>query len=175
MAELQLLIKCGKDLGFEGAELQKWVEEKEKARKEEEKEKARRDEEREERVALREEKRRRDELELLKVQQRLDDKVQKPAPIGWKPKLPVFNEGVDLIDGYLQRFTVHAESLGWPKEEWGKNLYNLLTGQALQACISFSKEDLQDFDKMRGILLNRFGLTEEGYCQKFHKAVPQIG
>ena len=39
MAELQLLIKCGKDMGLEGVELQKWVEqkEKEKTRKKEEK------------------------------------------------------------------------------------------------------------------------------------------
>ena len=93
-------------------------------------------------MALREEKRRRDELELLKIQQRFDDKVQKPALIGWKPKLPVFNEDVDLIDGYLQRFTVQAESLGWPKEEWGGKCVQPVNRPGASSVYTFLKRRL---------------------------------
>ncbi|XP_055891625.1 uncharacterized protein LOC129927279 [Biomphalaria glabrata] len=77
------------------------------------------------------------------------------------------------MDAYLARFEVHAQATERPKTQWGSHLYTLSQGKALQACINFSKKDLEEYDKVKEVLMKRYNLTDDGYREKFHKAKPE--
>uniref|UniRef100_A0A2C9L1F5 Uncharacterized protein n=1 Tax=Biomphalaria glabrata TaxID=6526 RepID=A0A2C9L1F5_BIOGL len=194
MAErLTQLIATGKEMGLSGTALQEWVKEREDREREEHvKEREERAKEREvvERAKEREAVERAKEAEARTKEKEADVEIHKLRvrelelretkgeikehikPI-WKPKLPPFNENVDQIDAYLARFEVHAQATEIPKTQWGSHLYTLLQGKALQACINFSKKDLEEDDKVKEVLMKRYNLTDDGYREKFHKAKPE--
>ena len=96
------------------------------------------------------------------------------APVWSAPKvkLPMFQEDQDDMDAYLARFERYATTQKWKNDEWTTHLSMLLTGKGLQAFVSMSAEDSQDFTKVKETLLRRYMLTEEGFRKKFRYAKP---
>ena len=47
------------------------------------------------------------------------------------PKIPVFSDGADMIDSYIQHFERFAQANNSRREEWARALSTLLTGKAL--------------------------------------------
>ena len=66
-----------------------------------------------------------------------------------KPKLPKFDECVDDVDAYLDKFERFATSNQRPRDNWANNLSPLLTGKALQAYVSLSVADSNDYDVVK--------------------------
>ena len=97
--------------------------------------------EREERVRDKER-----EFELEKL--RLTNTVQSSThtKVGKIPKFQSFDssKGQD-IDVYLQNFARHAHLSGWEKSEWGRYLFNLLSGDALGVLLSLKEEEISDY------------------------------
>ena len=48
------------------------------------------------------------------------------------PKLPMFADGKDELDSYLNRLDRFAAKAGWKKESWATKLSAFLTGKALE-------------------------------------------
>ena len=62
----------------------------------------------------------------------MNDSAYRPRNSGRSPKLPVFSEGKDDMDAYLQRFERYAENEGWDDNCYGTYLGSLLSGKALE-------------------------------------------
>ncbi len=194
MATLKELIELGKELGYEGIDLQKFVaEQQEKEREERRKERELQREkeeqerqlqrEREEREQQREmeekERERRHELEMkkLELQERerqspLNSSVTETTSGRSIPKLPVFDDSKDEIDSYLQRFERFAQNQKWERAEWATYLSALRSGPALEVNSRMRHEDAQDYYKLKKQLLQRYDLTDNGYRAKFRSARP---
>lgn len=164
MAEYQLLkdyAELGQNLGYTGEELKQFVAELHKQ------ERQRRVEEREEDKARREDEERmlQVKLEIEKAKLALAESCGNvPAPVtAAKPKLPKYDESLDSVDIYLDRFERFASANQWPKEEWANLLSPLLTGKALQAYVSLTIDDAKDYEAVKVAILHRYQLTEEGY------------
>lgn len=91
-----------------------------------------------------------------------------------RPKIPPFEDGKDDMGSYLSRFERLAEANQWAREEWATSLSALLTGHALDTYSRLSKEDAENYDCLRAALLNRYGLTGEGYRKKLREAKPDF-
>ena len=141
MADIQLLLKLGRELDFSGQELRDWVDRKAAEQKQ-----------REERAAERELKR----LELEAQSQIATLSSQDSAP---KIKLPPFDDRVDEIDAYIFRFEVHAHKY-WPRDEWGTYFISLLRGRALTYFreLRFNPGDTL---RVKDLMLMRFAHTED--------------
>lgn len=92
---------------------------------------------------------------------------------GYRPEIPVFVDGRDDVDSYLTRFERVADMFKWDKEEWAVCLSVLLTGRALDAYVGLSAEEAKDYDKLKRAILERYGLTEEGYRRKFRESIAE--
>ena len=90
-----------------------------------------------------------------------------------RPKIPTFEDGKDNMDSYLNRFERIAEVSHWPREEWATNLSALLTGRALDIYSRLNGQEAEDYDQLKMVLLNRYGLTAEGYRKKLRTARPE--
>ena len=62
------------------------------------------------------------------------------------PKLPYFEETVDDMDAYLQRFERYATSQSWPKDELAVHLSALLKGKALNVYTRIAPHEAMKFD-----------------------------
>ncbi len=178
MATLKELIELGKELGYEGIDLQKFVaeqqqKEREERRKERELQREKEEQERqlqrerEERERQREmeerqreleekERERRHELEMkkLELQERerqspLNSSVTETTSGRSIPKLPVFDDSKDEIDSYLQRFERFAQNQKWERAEWASYLSALLSGLPLEVYSRMGHEDAQVYDKVK--------------------------
>ena len=141
MADIQLLLKLGKELDLSGQELRDWVDRKAAEQKEERAAQIAREERaaqilreeradqiaRDERVAERELKKLELEAQIAKASSKDSPRSQNSAP---KIKLPPFDDRIDEIDAYIFRFEVHAQKY-WPRAEWGSYFISLLRGRAL--------------------------------------------
>ena len=109
------------------------------------------------------------ELEKLRLSNTLGNSTH--AKVGKIPKFQSFDSsrGQD-IDVYLQNFARHASLSGWKKEEWGRYLFNLLSGDALGVLLSLKEDDVNDYDKVKDALLRQFGCTKFGFQNKFRSA-----
>ena len=173
---LQDLLQLGSSLGYEGSDLRDFVEQQQKDMREErarEREHAREVQEKEHEEK---EKERAFELQRLRLvaEHPASPQVTPPTPTP-KPKLPKFDETVDDLDAYLERFERCAATYEWPKDSWASCLCPLLTGKALEAYISMSSKDSGDYDLVKVAILQRYMLTEEGYRQKFRDTNPEKG
>ena len=92
-----------------------------------------------------------------------------------KPKLPKYDEDVDDLDAYLERFERYAVTHQWPEDEWAVNLSPLLTGKALEAYVCLSSADAVSYEKVKKAVLLRYMMTEEGYRMKFRETNPEKG
>ena len=90
-----------------------------------------------------------------------------------KPKLPAFVDGKDDLDAYLARFERTATANGWPREDWATNLSALLTGRALNVYSRLNERDANDYFRLKEALLQRYGLTAEGYRRKLRESGPE--
>lgn len=197
--DLEGLIKAGRELGFDENELRSFVIEQQAIEREELELVL---QERIKQSELQQEQERR-ELELNKTEQELEMKekdieerekerkhelpviqLRQDLPTGAphynfngvpKPKLPKFDENLDDIDAYIERFERYATTHKWPVEQWVVNLCSLLSGKALQAYIALPPTNANNYDSVKKAILKRYVLTEEGYRTKFRVTVPEKG
>ncbi|KAL8573663.1 hypothetical protein ACOMHN_007216 [Nucella lapillus] len=201
ISTLDQLATTGRDLGYEGEDLRKFVEgqqriereerakkredeqrrvenERKKSEAENEMEKLKIESENEmERLRLREKEL---ELERVKIESEGSEASSSiherqrtnNAP---RPKLPKFVEGSDSIDAYISRFEVFGRSQGWQEEEWAMTLSALLTGKALYIFSTLPPTQQTDFSSLKQALLKGFELTEESFRKKFRSVRLQAG
>ena len=72
---------------------------------------------------------------------------------GKSTKIPVFSDGTDMIDSYIQRFERFAQANSWRREEWAQALSTLLTGKALDVYSRLSDKDSGNYEKFKSALL----------------------
>ena len=87
-----------------------------------------------------------------------------------KPKIPFFDEKVDEMDSYLERFDWVAEGCNWDKKDWPYHLSQYLKGKATDAYIRLSPTDRKNYHKVKEALLERFNLTQECYRKNLREA-----
>lgn len=173
--EVERLTEVGKQLGYSGSDLQKFVQE-ERAR------------ERELRAIQRDAQREKEihekellgmQIELEKIKKEANEQPPNPAllellrPKATAPKLPAFCEGKDDMDAYLQRFERYAVAKSWKKEEWAINLSALLQGKGVAAYNRLSPPEANNYDALKPELLKAYQLTEDGFKEKFRSAKPE--
>ena len=145
-------IESGKQLGLKGKDLlQFFSEQQEKAREESlwsvEVSKLERAAEREHQAGQAEAQRQH-EFEMRKLELELR-------------QLPLFVDGKDDLDSYLQRFERFAKGNCWEEERWATMLSALLTGRALDVYSRMPEEAVMDYNQLKEALLKRDELTDE--------------
>lgn len=91
------------------------------------------------------------------------------------PKLPVFEDGKDEMDSYLQRFERFATAQNWKSELWATHLSALLKGRALDVYALLPSDKALDYNELKTALLKRYELTEDGFKRKFRSCRPEAG
>ena len=71
------------------------------------------------------------------------------------------------MDSYLNRFEKFAVSQNADKTTWALSLSALLRGRALDVYSMMSKDDVNDYDKLKTALLKRYQLTADGFRKRF--------
>ena len=179
----------GESLGYEGIELTKYIQGREReeraATREREREKEQREREKEqrdfelkrleieERAAARELEQKRLDHELKMAE--LRNKESHEQKTCFKPKLPPFDDTTDSIDSYLFRFERYAISVGWSEEQCLNFLPAFLKGKALSAYHEIAEDDSFSYEMLKIHLLKRFECSEEGFRHKFRSARPEHG
>ena len=105
------------------------------------------------------------QLELDKVKQPLGDAKSSHGSVGKgkSPKLPYFDDSVDDLDAYLQRFERYAIYQNWDKDtEWAVNLSALLKGKALDVYSRLPVKESCNYDALKKALFRKYNLTEQG-------------
>jgi hypothetical protein len=178
-------LKIGQALNLSGADLIEYVDKKvEQERERQERverervERERQERERQERVE-REDKDRQKEIELEKIKsaERIETaKIHSEKRSNDSDfKMANFNEKVDEIDAYLNKFEQQASLHKWPKDIWTSKLQQKLTGKADTAFQSLSTEDSNNYDKVKDILLKTFQCTAEGFRKRIKTMKPEKG
>ena len=98
----------------------------------------------------------------------MNDSAYRPRNSGRSPKLPVFSEGKDDMDAYLQRFERYAEHEGWDANCYGTYLGSLLSGKALEVYSRLPNSEASEYYQLKEALLIHYQLTQEDYRKKFH-------
>jgi len=83
------------------------------------------------------------------------------------PKMPYFDEDKNFTDSYLNRFEQFATSQRWDLSTWALCLSALLRGRALDVNSMMSKDDVNDYEKLKTALLKRYQLTADGFRKRF--------
>jgi len=91
------------------------------------------------------------------------------------PKMPYFEEEKDFMDSYLNRFEKFATSQNWDESNWALCLSPLLRGRALDVYSMMSKDDVNDYKKLKSALLKRYQLTADGFRKRFRSSRPEPG
>ena len=97
---------------------------------------------------------------------RLEQAERNSGSMGTVPKLPSFDEKIDVLDAYLYRFEGYATMQGWPKERWASHLSALHKGNALQVFHRMSLNDSGDYELLKVALLNRYRLTDAVFVNR---------
>ena len=77
------------------------------------------------------------------------------------------------MDSYLNRFEKFAESQKADKTTWALSLSALLRGRAFYSMMS--KDDVNDYEKLKSALLKRYQLTADGFRIRFRTSYPEQG
>ena len=181
------LIEKGKTFGYEGEELEKYVEKRLKdaiERNERSKEREAEKEAREQALRL-EEIKLKNEIERSRLrQEELDKEIEleksrngRKAEISSPTsssdcKMPNFNEKADDMDAYLDKFELLAEIHKWHKDTWLQRLATKLTGKADVILSSMDREEVKSYDKVKSRLLNAFLCNAPGFRTKFRTTIP---
>ena len=88
------------------------------------------------------------------------------------PQLPIFDDGKDTIDSYLERFERFAKIHKWEPASWATVLSALLTGTALETYTRLPIGDAENYNKVKAALLKQYSMTEEGFRLKFRQSKP---
>ena len=120
------------------------------------------------------------EMERLKLKEGMGGIVAGNArsvstPVASWPMLPHFDESHDEMDSYLFRFEKYAVAVGWPKEDWATLLSALLNGKALTTYHELALRDSSSYDELKEALLQTFQYSVEGYRTTFRNLRPQQG
>jgi len=91
------------------------------------------------------------------------------------PKMPYFDEDKDFMDSYLNRFEKFAVSQNADKSTWVLSLSALLRGRALDVYSMMSKDNVNDYDKLKAALLKRYQFTADGFKKRFRSSYPAQG
>jgi len=89
------------------------------------------------------------------VTQNQHKKVEPTAGFIKAPKMPYFDEDKDFMDSYLNRFEKFAVSQNADKSTWALSLSALLRGRAIDVYSMMSKDDVNDYEKLKAALLKR--------------------
>ena len=89
--------------------------------------------------------------------------------------MPCFDETVDVMDTFLHRFEVYADSRGWKKGQLAVYLSALVRGKALDVYSRLPVKEAQDYETLKDALLKRFNLTEECFKQRLKSARAETG
>ena len=138
-------------------------------REEREKEREEREKEREER-----EKERQHELAVIsaKTNPEYTEAVTHGPPLSL-PKIPPFDEKVDEIDLYIDRFEKLASFHKWEENTYATMLGTLLRGKALKVYCSLSPSLADNFGELKKALLNAFHINYNVYRKRFRESVIQ--
>ncbi len=197
MTDVSVLVQAGKDLGFAGEDLQKFVTEQQEIARDQrslEREKIKATELEKETLELADRlEREKLAFEKEKERERLAFEKQKldleKAKLDWqkqkvadehsisktKSKLPPFNEDKDKFDSYITRFESVATLKKWKKDEWSIQLSLLLTGKALDVFYALSDEDQKDYDIVKEALMRKYLLTEDEFRKQFFTTKVETG
>ena len=88
----------------------------------------------------------------------------------YKSHLPVFDEGKDNMEFYIERFERWAKGRKIPENSWALELRILLEGKTLDVYTRMGTDKALDHKSFKLALMERFRLTKEGFRQKFHTA-----
>src|SRR5215469_5358559 len=116
---------------------------------------------------------------MLELQARITADTNRNEEINHPSKtekmlMPNFSEEKDNIDAYLERFERVAEINGLDIACWVFKLSTLLTGKATEVYTKLNKEDANDYNKLKEVLLRRYNMNENGYRLKFYECKPNI-
>ena len=132
--------------------------------------------EREEREKEREEreKERQHELAVIsaKTNPEYTEAVTHGPPLSL-PKIPPFDEKVDEIDLYIDRFEKLASFHKWEENTYATMLGTLLRGKALKVYCSLSPSLADNFGELKKALLNAFHINYNVYRKRFRESVIQ--
>ena len=192
MTRIEKLIKVGKELSLSGEELREWAESQlreqrqkdaiayERLRDESEIERRKIEEER----MLVEQKRlvTEREIELMSLRREVEynssdsassvNQTEQNMMISHKlPRLPVFQETVDDISVYLDRFEKYAIMNKFPKDTHTMVLSTYLKGSALEVFHRLSIDEAQKYDVLKTSLLKRYEVTAEQHRRKFREVI----
>ncbi|KAK3888857.1 hypothetical protein Pcinc_007123 [Petrolisthes cinctipes] len=199
MSDLHSVLALGRELGYEGSELQNFVDT-ERAYQEKVEAQVRRDryEQREHEKEQREYELQRQERESRNLAQQLEilqfhqsqpnrsseegEERTDTQPGQRFPEvkvkdltLPHFDSNKDDLDAYLRRFELFAIAAGWDRQTWAVILSSHLQGVALDVYSRLSQQEAEQYDVVKAALLDRFEYTEEGFRTKFRTSRPQRG
>lgn len=90
------------------------------------------------------------------------------------PKMAPYDDRDDM-DSYIFRFERYAELQGWPDTDWAVYLSALLRGKALDVYARLTADESKDYQTLKGALLRRYQMTEEGYKRRFYTAKADVG
>ena len=148
--------------------------EKEKEREEREKERNFKLELAQKEIEEREEERRH-ELELARIKASAGHVPDDSRLIKSLPKIPPFNDSIDEIDVYLQRFEKLAVFHQWEHGEYAMLLGTLLRGKALKVYCGLAPEIANDYNELKSALLKSFKVNPNSYRKKFRETVLENG
>lgn len=189
MADIEDIMKVGRELGLEGTELREFVGSernyyaKVEAEAREERKIQREWEQR--KYELEREKQEREteliakQMELLKLQEHSGEGGREhnpltPSSVKVKgPNMPPFDAAKDELDSYLCRFERFASAAGWDRANCAIILSSRLQGTALDFYSLPSSDEPGDYDKVKRALTGRFGYAEDGYRTRFWTTRPQ--
>ena len=173
-------VRLGQALGYQNEELRRFVageEDKYNERQRIAHERETRNQEREEREQQRQHELERlwEETRVLELRANEGQGQQARAQENRtpRPKLPKFDEKVDDIDAYLERFERFARSQRWHEDTWAVTLSPLLSGKALDVYSSLPLAEADNFEELKKAILRRYQLTAEGFRNKFRSYNPE--
>lgn len=73
----------------------------------------------------------------------------------------------DDPEAFLDLFERSAEACGWPPVDWPVRLIPLLSGEAQVAAQQLPVQNLQVYEVLKHVILQRVSLSPEQHCQHF--------
>lgn len=117
------------------------------------------------------EKARKHELEVLKLKSdpNYNSSPADNLPKSSLPKIPPFDDQVDEIDLYIDRFEKLAKFHKWEKDQYSFLLGTLLRGKALKIYCNLSPQVADDYDELKKALLKAFKVNSNVYRKRFRE------
>ncbi|XP_037801935.1 uncharacterized protein LOC119596676 [Penaeus monodon] len=85
-------------------------------------------------------------------------------------KLPLFTDGEDELDSFLQRFERLADIYKWRRDDYHVYLGSCLRGRALKVYTSLPDESITDYSKLKEALLKAYTVDADSYRRRFRES-----